>query len=522
MDRKIWHKYNIVAATAIIAMLCGAAVKPSTASAFVGYDDSDHGQVVASINSSSAVFWGFFDSTASGDIVGASMWLQSSTTAARDLFIGCEVIIGGAPCAGWVIPSHDGMNGPNGYSGLVLTGTSTAAIGGQRVDFVTKYPSSQATAPFNPATQRLYIYIWDSLISPGTVNGYAYGNLSTNKGCSHGGSNMCVNGGNNAPYLQIYVDDIPVNSDDQPATQTRFTNNFAPAMYFKSPSNSVTIQQEYYYSGNEGYNRVGIILKDENTGSRITVPEETISGTGYFTFDTTLLLQASTTYTWRPYMYELDSLVGQSDPFGGSILDGSILDNSSLVSTSTTASLVGNAKIFRTSGTYQWQDSAIFGGTGILSGGLLDGDTLLLNEGNASTTLVSEIMTGYAMIDALATKFPFNWIIGGGLILSSLKNETATTSLPSMTVDFGYLRTVQAIATTTGPVNWSVDYIGSDDFATVAAFGPIIIARQMAVYILWIALFFFVLKEAMSIFGRRDNREYGDFVADQSMQVRKR
>lgn len=316
------------------------------------------------------------------------------------------------------------------------------------------------------------------------------------------------------PYLVLLNTVVGGDGGFASTTQTRFTNNYAPQMLATAEGTVVNFQQEYYYSGIEGYNRVGIKLKNENTGQIVVVPESQILGTGLAEFEQEMNLQENTQYTWQPYMYKQTSAVGTSTILGGSLLDGSFLNAPGLLQGTTTPVLFGAWKVFST-GEFNWSESAIFGDSAFLTGGILDGESVLTQEGNASTTLIAQVRTGFAIIDALGTKFPFNWMIAAGQVIGQLHTHTATIEKPEMVVDFGYLGTLQTISTTTSQ-NWTVAYIDEETFDQVAGFAPIILARQMAVYILWIVLLFFVMREAYGVFGTRAGREYQDHVESNS------
>jgi len=148
---------------------------------------------------------------------------------------------------------------------------------------------------------------------------------------------------------------------------------------------------------------------------------------------------------------------------------------------------------------FDWDDSAIIGDS-LLNGSILDGG--VLGDDNVSTTtLYNQTRTGFAIVDAIQTKFPFNWIVGFGQTVTELQTLTSTTSLPEMEVDFGYLHSLQSIPTST-PMNWTVTFLSTQTFYDVAQMSSIQLARSMAVYILWIVLLLFVVKEAYGIFGR--------------------
>lgn len=157
---------------------------------------------------------------------------------------------------------------------------------------------------------------------------------------------------------------------------------------------------------------------------------------------------------------------------------------------------------------FQFGQSQILGDS-LLDGSILD-NSVLVNEasGNATTTFYGQLQTGFAVVDVISTKFPFNWAIGFGQVLSDLDTMTSTTSLPEMEVDFGFLSTLQNISTTTGPVNWTVTFLSQDTFQDVADMTAVQLARTMCSYILWIALVFFAINEAYAVFSGGRSRVF--------------
>jgi len=308
-------------------------------------------------------------------------------------------------------------------------------------------------------------------------------------------------GTNGIPYMQIFGSEpeIPVGINDA-TTTSRFTNVYSPANFATTNSTAVSISQQYVYSGAEGYNRVGVKLRNELTGALVPVSEVVITGAGTFTFSQPVNLQTNTAYSWQPYMYKFTSAVASSTTLGGSLLDGSLLNGAGLVQNVAIPAKYGTWKTFTTGSVYNWSDSATVGESSILGGSVLNGNTVL-TEGNATTTIYGQIQSGFAIIDVISTKFPFNWAIGFGQVLSDLDSRQATTSLPEMSVDFGFLHSLQAIATTTEQ-DWNVDFLPASTWQQVADFTPIKLARTMCVYILWISLVMFAVREAYSIFAR--------------------
>jgi len=422
---------------------------------------------VAYIDSSSGVSWspletsGFIDG--SSDISAARMVLMSTSTFAFDLLISCHTTAGDFVCPTWTNASWTGTE----YKGLVLRGTSTPSK--DVVNFDVTMASS--SAPFDSATQYLTITLFPKL--EGNLGGYTgtriYGTNDLNSQCSTSGANTCSNANSNTPTLDLYA---ALQGADPEGGASYFINNNSPAHLASLGTTAVTLVYDFYNAGVEGFDRATVILKNQTTAAYVFVPVSVIPSTGVLNFSQDMTLQADTIYEWTPFVYS---------------------------SASSSVNMSGWTDAFSTQSDFNWSDSQILGGQGLLSG------ESVLTEGNASSTLYGQLHSGFAVVDVLSTKFPINWAIGFGQVLSDLELLSATTSLPEMTVDFGYLHTVQRIATTSGPINWSVKYLGAETFYDVADFAPIVLARSMASGILWILLVMFAMGEAYSIFsgGRR-------------------
>lgn len=121
----------------------------------------------------------------------------------------------------------------------------------------------------------------------------------------------------------------------------------------------------------------------------------------------------------------------------------------------------------------------------------LNSSGLLLSDPYTNATSSFSIMPNvFGLVSTLANKFPFNWMFETIDILDSLSTSTATTTIPTVEVDFGGLHTLQAIPTTTTATTTFVLF-SADTLQEVSEFTAVQAMRTLLSYILWFSFMLF-------------------------------
>jgi len=127
-----------------------------------------------------------------------------------------------------------------------------------------------------------------------------------------------------------------------------------------------------------------------------------------------------------------------------------------------------------------------------------NGATTTLDTSNINATS-TVFASAYGIAGIILNKFPINWVVQYADVLSSLPTLTATTTIPAVTVDYGGLREIQNIPTTT-PQNLSFTFFSASTFDTVGQMAGVQLARTLVGYTLWLGLIGFAWRRAKSLF----------------------
>jgi len=134
-------------------------------------------------------------------------------------------------------------------------------------------------------------------------------------------------------------------------------------------------------------------------------------------------------------------------------------------------------------------------------------NTTSVSLSNFNTTATSSVGMAGKLLEYLysviRSKFPFNWFFETVTIIKGLVTRTATTTIPSVTVDYSGLHTLQNIPTTTAQ-NLTFTFFSAATFNTVAAIPGIQQMRTLAGYVLWIGFMFMSFRRIGAYFGDKD------------------
>jgi len=400
------------------------------------YQQPVHSSVVGSLNSINAQAWSPIDIGTAGSIKGVSLWVQASTTADFIVAVDCFTDHTHAIMCPGWSPAS-----PTG-AGLVFSGTVTAAAGGGQVDFNTALAST--TGPVSVGNN-LFIALWPTTQTSRVVFG-----TSTPNQCD----TSCYPG---SPFLYLRAAD----QDDPGAFTTSYIQSqTSPTQSEVTGSTDVDFAYSFWNTGYEGFDKAGVALNNLSSGQNVTVSEQAISSTGAGSYSNTVTLISGDAYSYRPYLRNSSTNVkayGQTFVFY-------------VVSNSGGQSYVNGVPIF--------QD---------------------VNDANATSTLFGA-SAAFNLVDVILGKFPINWVIEMGQVITDLQTQTSTTSLPSMSVNFGELRTLQAIATTS-PQNWTVNFLSADMFQQISDIPAMQTARQVCSGILWFGLVMLGWRESRRLFA---------------------
>jgi len=157
--------------------------------ATINYAQTDNSVVAASLNSSSGNSFFGIQSTNSFDLSAINLWMEGTTTQSYIVLVDCYTdMTASTRCPSWTLAN----TGP--YRGMVLKGTTTAAVGGAAVTFAETLAST--TAPYS-AGQVLQFRVFPYSGAGGRI---IYGSTVADD-CD----TNCVVG--TTPWLIIYGDD---------------------------------------------------------------------------------------------------------------------------------------------------------------------------------------------------------------------------------------------------------------------------------------------------------------------------
>jgi len=136
------------------------------------------------------------------------------------------------------------------------------------------------------------------------------------------------------------------------------------------------------------------------------------------------------------------------------------------------------------------------------------------NEEEATTTAVSNLSSIVTkMRNIVLSKFPFNWGDAVYSEVNDLVNGTTTQSFDPVAINFSEMDISlwdQLSSTTikdsinpyTGKKNFDIEFFSTTTIHNVAQTAPFPVARQLGVYMLYLAFGLFVVREIESIFNR--------------------
>jgi len=413
--------------------------------AFLGYASADtityqqplHGLEISS--SSASVLWKLGTTTA-GILSSVDMWgNRVGATAILQIDIRCFTD------SGYSSRCPNTEMGGSGHT-LVATTTLASAAASHTVDF--GYVST-STVYKTFVANRYYDIQYLSATSGGAGVGDldVYGTSSPNV-CYASGVGHCTG----SPYAYIRIIDADAPAD---YTTSYFTSVTSPAQSEVTASTLVSFAYAYWNTGYEGYDYAGVELNNISNGQQISVAESAINSTGAGTYSKSIVLITNNVYTFRPY----------------------------LRNSSTGVRTTGQARVFYV----------------VTNPG---GQSLYANVDETNATSSAYSITGaFDYVGVFLTKFPINWVTAFGQDIYDLRNQTSTTSLPTMSIDFGEMQTLQWYATTSAD-QLRITYIDAGVFQTVSEIPAVILARTISGYFLWFGLVMFGVWEARNLFAR--------------------
>jgi len=122
----------------------------------------------------------------------------------------------------------------------------------------------------------------------------------------------------------------------------------------------------------------------------------------------------------------------------------------------------------------------------------------LSNPDQNATSTFGFMPNVFSLVTTLANKFPFNWMFETVERLGSLSSSTATTTIPTVEVDFGGLHTLQSIPTTTTASTTFVLF-SAHTIEEVGDFTAIQAMRTLLSYILWFGFMLYSYRLIRSI-----------------------
>lgn len=125
----------------------------------------------------------------------------------------------------------------------------------------------------------------------------------------------------------------------------------------------------------------------------------------------------------------------------------------------------------------------------------------VVTEQTASSSLLS-LSTIFDFKDQVLGKFPINWVIEYSNVLQNLASSTSTTTIPSVTINYGSLSLLQNIPTTT-PITTTFTFFSADTFDEVGEMSGIQLFREFVSWTLWIALVSYAWRRGQSLFKRQ-------------------
>lgn len=118
-----------------------------------------------------------------------------------------------------------------------------------------------------------------------------------------------------------------------------------------------------------------------------------------------------------------------------------------------------------------------------------------------STSTLYNLGSAFNLIDILTSKFPINWVYQYASVLAGLASSTATTTIPSVDLDFSGLRELQNIPTTT-PISTKFTLFSAATLDEVAAISGVASMRTFVGWTLWLGLMGFAWRRVNTLFAK--------------------
>jgi len=126
------------------------------------------------------------------------------------------------------------------------------------------------------------------------------------------------------------------------------------------------------------------------------------------------------------------------------------------------------------------------------------GQQLPIDDASASSTLLG-LGGAFNIANVVLNKFPINWVVQYANVLSDLASSTATTTIPAVVINYGGLKEIQNIPTTTAQT-LQFTFFSAATFDQVAALPGISAMRMLLGWTLWIGLIFYAWRRVSGIF----------------------
>jgi len=105
----------------------------------------------------------------------------------------------------------------------------------------------------------------------------------------------------------------------------------------------------------------------------------------------------------------------------------------------------------------------------------------------------------FGLREAILSKFPFNWISGYVTVLNGLAESEATTTIPSVTINYGGLSLLQNVATSTA-IDTEITFFSGATIDEVAEFTGIQSMRTFLGWVLWLGLIGYASRAGKQMF----------------------
>lgn len=138
--------------------------------------------------------------------------------------------------------------------------------------------------------------------------------------------------------------------------------------------------------------------------------------------------------------------------------------------------------------------------------GGINADVTVPTDANATSTLFG-LGRLFDVRNTFMDRFPINWVLEYASVLQGLASTTATTTIPSVDIEFGQtaLDEITGGHGTTSTTTFSL--FSAETIEEVSEIPGIQFARTFVSWTLWISLIFFAWREAVSLFATKVENE---------------